>query len=340
MTTGRNVMLVGDAAWTLARLPKHSVDCVITSPPYFALRDYGMKGQLGLEESVHDWAANLLAVAEQLARVLKPAGTLWLNLGDSYSRREIHGAEPKSLVLAPERLLLALAERGWTVRNKVVWAKPNPMPASVGDRLTCSWEPIYLLTRSRHYFFDLDAVRIPHTSIRAATKRSRALKSGQASWAGPLAGTQNGLDRLHTSGASGHPLGKNPGDVWRIAQDAHRGHHASFPEALVRTPILAGTPERVCRGCGLAWRRAKISREIGCIALLGSLAQDCSCRAGYAPGLVLDPFMGSGTVGVVAMQLGRDWLGIELSPDFARLAEARIRGVPTPRDVLVGQEAA
>lgn len=323
--TVRNVILVGDAREQLRRLPAVSVDCVVTSPPYFALRNYGVRGQLGLERSVLEWLGNLLCVIEEVARVLKPAGTLWLNLGDSYSRREAQGAPPKGLVLAPERLLLALAARGWTVRNKVVWAKPNPMPASVRDRLTSSWEPVYVLTRSRHYFFDLDAIREPHRSVRSAGGR-RLRGTRPPAWAGPLAGTQSGLDVLHAHGLPGHPLGKNPGDVWTVPAGRGRGgHHATFPEALLRRPILAGTPERVCVACGLAWERARIGRVVGRLALLGALAPVCLCGAAHRPGVVLDPFMGSGTVSVVAESLGRDWVGIELNPRFAEQAERRIR---------------
>lgn len=253
----RNVVLVGDALDHLRTLPDRSVDCVITSPPYFALRNYHVAGQIGLEASVHEWVARLVAVVDELARVLKAEGSLWLNLGDSYSRHERYGAPAKSFLLGPERLLLSLAQRGWIVRNKVVWAKPNPMPASVTDRLMASWEPLYLLVRSRQYFFDLDPIRAPHRTERRARRRGpeprRPGSSRPAEWAGPLAGDQSGLDRLKASGVPGHPLGKNPGDVWTVGKSNFRGgHHATFPEALVERPLLATCPERVCVTCGQA----------------------------------------------------------------------------------------
>jgi site-specific DNA-methyltransferase (adenine-specific) len=327
----RNTILVGDALDHLHRLPASSVDCVITSPPYFALRNYQVAGQIGLEASVHDWVAHLVAVVDEIARVLKPEGSLWLNLGDSYSRHDRFGAPPKSFLLAPERLLLALAERGWIVRNKVVWAKPNPMPASVTDRLTASWEPMYFLVRSRRYFFDLDAIRVPHRSRLRRSGRRRGPKprrpnSGRpAAWAGPLAGDQSGLDRLKASGVPGHPLGKNPADVWMMAKSSFRGgHHATFPEALVERPLLATCPERVCAACGQAWRRQRLLTSLGSLAVRGELRPTCGCRAGWQPGLALDPFLGSGTTAVVAERLGRNWLGVELSPDFAAVAEDRI----------------
>ena len=160
----RNRVLVGDARQALARMPAAYVDCVITSPPYFQLRDYGIDGQIGLEASVNQWVDELRLVARGLARVLRPTGSLWLNLGDTYARRESFGGPRKSLLLAPERLLLALAADGWIVRNKIVWAKTNPMPHSVTDRLSNSYEVIYFLTRQPNYFFNLDAIRVPHRS--------------------------------------------------------------------------------------------------------------------------------------------------------------------------------
>src|SRR2546421_7822632 len=214
----RNVVLVGDARRRLKELPTGSVDTVITSPPYFLLRNHRVGGQLGLEPSVQEWVANLSAVFDEVARVLKPAGSLWLNLGDSYARKVEHGAPPKGLVLAPERLLLALAEHGWLVRNKVAWCKPNPLPASVGDWLTCSWEPLYFLVRGRFYFFDLDAIRVPHRSLRSGrSHRPPRLRTEPPAWSGPLAGTQAGLERMKARDLVGHALSKNPGDVWTIA---------------------------------------------------------------------------------------------------------------------------
>jgi site-specific DNA-methyltransferase (adenine-specific) len=144
----RNLVLVGDARTQLLQLPTASVDTVVTSPPYFALRNYEVRGQLGAEASIHGWVENVAAVVREVARTLKPSGSLWLNLGDSFSRHGRYGARPKSLLLGPERLLLRLVDDGWIVRNRVAWTKPNPMPSSVGDRLTCAWEYMYFLVRS------------------------------------------------------------------------------------------------------------------------------------------------------------------------------------------------
>jgi hypothetical protein len=170
----RNVILVGDAGQQLRMRPSGSINCVITSPPYFLLRDYDAHGQIGLEQTVELWVDKLAAVMAEVGRVLADHGTVWLNLGDSYSRHTRYGGPPKSLLLGPERLLLALSADGWIIRNKIAWAKTNPRPASVGDRLTCTWEPLYLLVRQRRYFFDLDAIRVPHRSAPGRQRRGRS----------------------------------------------------------------------------------------------------------------------------------------------------------------------
>ena len=255
----RNQILLGDATARLNKLPTNAIDCVVTSPPYYALRDYGVSGQIGLEDSVEGWVSSMRRVMAEVARVLKPAGSVWLNLGDSFSTHPRYGASPKSLLAAPERLLLALMDDGWIARAKVVWAKPNALPNSVADRLNLDYEVIYFLVRSPRYFFDLDAIREPHRS--RASRRQQEPSTGVPSWAGPLAsGSQDGLRRDRTE--PGHPLGKNPGSVWRIATRGFRGpHFATFPEALIRRPILSTCPEAICIRCGLPWkRRVEVAR--------------------------------------------------------------------------------
>lgn len=318
-TLPRNTILHGDVTARLQLLPSASVDCVITSPPYFQLRDYGVPGQLGLEPTVTDWVEGQRTVMRELARVLKSSGSLWLNLGDSFSRGPRFGAPTKGLLLAPERLLVALAADGWIVRGKIIWAKPNPMPSAVADRLTSAYEVVFFLVRSPHYFFDLDAIRLPHRGPNGA--------------AGPLAG-------------------KNPGDVWTIPTHGFReAHFATFPPALVRRPLLAGCPEMVCTVCGQPWRRqvtihridehpaastrvgdrfvARFSGRWSTVRRIGELVP-CGCGAPARPGVVLDPYFGSGTVGVVARQHGRDWLGIELNPAYAAIARRRLELEPHP----------
>jgi DNA modification methylase len=320
----RNQILVGDARGVLARLPAHSVDCVVTSPPYFRLRNYQNDRQLGLETHVDDYVRELLGVTRKLARALKPGGSLWLNLGDTFSRNVAQGATEKSLSLVPERVALALCRDGWILRNKVIWAKANPMPTSVRDRLSCTHEVVYFFVRESRYFFDLDAIRTSHASGLTRPAKKRSSWSVPEAWRGPSVGSHTGLDRLKAKGLVGHPLGKNPGDVWKLATAGYRGaHHAVFPEKLVERPLLATCPEKVCVRCGRPWIRDAY-KTLGHLAVAGQLRADCSCNAATRPGIVLDPFIGSGTVAAAATRLGRHWLGIELNPAFASLANERL----------------
>jgi site-specific DNA-methyltransferase (adenine-specific) len=322
----RNRVIVGDAVEQLRQLPTASIDMVLTSPPYFRLRDYQIEGQLGLEGHVEQWVNGLRAVAHEAARVLVPTGSLWLNVADTYSTHARQGAAKKSLLLGPERLALVLLETGWIVRNKIVWQKANPMPSSVRDRLTCSWEAIYVFVRQPDYFFDLDSVRQPHTSSAPSKlKPNHQQPPTREVWRGPNGDDASGLDFMKARGIVGHPLGKNPGDVWKLASSNYRGaHHATFPVNLAERAIAAGCPEARCGNCRLPWKRRTI-RSLGGTAVRGALGPTCSCSAPSEPGMVLDPFFGAGTTAVAAEQLHRDWLGIELNPDFAELAERRIQ---------------
>lgn len=342
----RNTVLLGDARTRLQELPAASIDCCVTSPPYYALRDYFVPGQIGLESSVDDWAKDLTAVMAEVGRMLKPAGSLWLNLGDSFSRHPKFGAPAKSLLAAPERLLLALMADGWIVRGKVIWSKPNPLPNSVADRLNMTYEVVYFLVRQPRYFFDLDAIREPHRS--SAGRPDTTADRETPAWAGPLAsGSQAGLRRARAEGEPGHPLGKNPGSVWVIPTKGFRGpHFATFPPDLIRRPILATCPEAICTRCGRPWRRRVTVTRIPVgpqsrqprprdryvmrfkdrwhtVRNVGELIP-CGCNAPTVPGLVLDPFMGAGTVGIVAEKLGRDWLGVEISEVYRDMALQRI----------------
>ena len=321
----RNQILHGDATAVMQTLPSGSVDQIVTSPPYFRLRDYQVSGQLGLEPTVDDWVSNLLPVATQAARVLTPTGTLWLNLGDSFSTHTREGAERKSLLLAPERVALALVEQGWILRNKIVWAKTNTTPTSVRDRLATKYEVIYLFAREPRYYFDLDQIRQPHTSRPPKRRDAPRPKRARPRWLGPNSDGDGGLAALHAAGLRGHPLGKNPGDVWSIGVSSYRGaHFATYPPALVQRMLLAGCPERRCQRCRAPWI-ARVIRN-GAQAERAPPGPSCDCNAPPEPGLVLDPFMGAGTTALVARELGRDYFGIELNPDFVALATKRLEG--------------
>ncbi len=321
----RNTVLPGDAATVLGGLLPESVDAVVSSPPYAGgVRDYGTPGQLGQEASVAEYVGNLRAVTRGVRRVLKPAGSLWLNLGDAYARTTTSGVPKGSLLLAPQRIALALSADGWWVRNVVVWQKPNPLPCSAPDRLSPTYEVVLFATKERRYYFDLDAIRVPHRSAGRAG-RPRAAEAARR-----YQGGNSGLGALKAAGRVGNGRGKNPGDVWTLPTARDRsGHQATFPEGLVEPSILATCPERICVQCDRPW-----SRPVRVVTLhsaegerhvrkAGELER-CDCFAPSRPGVVLDPFFGTGTVGLVAERLGRDWLGIELNPAYARLAEERL----------------
>ena len=224
---------VGDAEQVLRGWPSGFVDLCVTSPPYFQLRDYGHQDQIGLEETPEEYIRRLVAVLEQAGRVLRPGGSLYLNLGDTY--------RGKSLLGIPWRVATELTGRGWYLRNAIVWYKPYGLPSAIKDRLTNRYEFVFHLTRSRRYFFTLDPIRIPNTS------RRRRLT-------GPVRRGAQGLNHRPGLLVAGNfipnPKGKNPGDVWTIGPESRpkqyiapgeTTHFAPFPEELVSRPVLAAS---------------------------------------------------------------------------------------------------
>ena len=323
----RNTILLGDVRERLRELPTASIDCAVTSPPYFGVRNYGQEQQLGAEATIHEWVAELRAVCHELARVLRPTGSLWLNVGDTYAQRPSDGATRKSLLLGPARLALALMGDKWIIRNQVIWAKSNPMPSSTPDRLSATHEYFLFLTRSRSYYFNLDAIRVPikTTAHQTTSDPGRTYPPAEARQTWRTVNSNSGLSTMKASGAAGYPLGKNPGDVWTLATAGYRGgHFAVFPITLAERPILTTCPERVCTACGQPWRRERQPHG-GRLLATGPLIPACQCNASWRPGIVLDPFFGSGTVGVAAERHHRDWIGVELNPAYVALAEQRLR---------------
>ncbi|MEV4076641.1 DNA-methyltransferase [Nonomuraea fuscirosea] len=307
----------GDACQVLAEMPAGSVDCIVTSPPYWGLRHY-CDGQYGQESTIWAYVDTLRATFTEARRVLADDGTCWLNLGDVYAANSdgcARGADfnprqpsvrpkarqsvpPKNLLGMPWRVAFALQDDGWILRNAIVWHKPNAMPQSIRDRLANRYELIFLLVKQRHYRFDLDPIREPYTGDRPITRRARSggNKPNSISTAWPpsgkyghgAAGPRHGAAMCPTGSrhAAAHPSGRNPGDVWSISTRPLRAaHFAAFPIDIPLKAIAAG------------------------------------CRPG---GKVLDPFMGSGTTGIAARQLGRTFAGIELNADYCDLARTRI----------------
>lgn len=291
-----------EALTALRSLPDGCIRTCVTSPPYWGLRDYGHDGQLGLEATPDEYVANLVAVFREVRRVLSDDGTVWLNLGDSYSdgtrdhnsfRRDkahVHapgtrssGLPPKNLVGIPWRVALALQADGWYLRQDIIWHKPSPMPESVRDRCTKAHEYIFLLSKSARYYFDAAAIAEPATGRASGNKRRKPASArgvpvdDQGKTVGDVAGS------FPWAGSST----RNRRDVWTIPTKPFPGaHFATFPPTI---------PEL-------------------CI------------RAGSAEGdTVLDPFAGSGTTGDVALRLKRHFIGVEINPDYASMVTDRIR---------------
>lgn len=269
----------GDVREVLAEFPTESVHCVVTSPPYWGLRDYGVEGQLGLEPTPEGYVERMVAVFREVRRVLRKDGTLWLNMGDCYAasagtdrkptslsgpdvpsgranrsqpeRRTTGALKPTNLVGMPWRLAFALQADGWWLRSDIVWSKPNPMPESVTDRPTKSHEYVFLMPRSERYFYDAEAIREGDQG----TDHPRSVLDGQPSLE-PSNGIFSPPRGLRTTeGRNGY--GRNKRSVWTIANQPYpEAHYATFPEKLVEPCILAGTSERgCCPECGAPWER-------------------------------------------------------------------------------------
>ena len=305
-------IFIGDARKRLAELPAGSVRTCITSPPYFGLRDYGEANQIGLEATPDAYVAEMVLLFREVWRVLADDGTLWLNLGDSYSgsgkgpagnlgakhdeRNMEHtkasgnvpiGLKSKDLIGIPWRVAFALQADGWYLRSDIIWAKPNPMPESVRDRPTKSHEYVFLLSKSAKYFYDHDAVREKGVmtagdsagSVQRDTQETHGLGGGNG-------GINQAKAKLAQELAEKGYSTRNRRDVWTITTKPFKGaHFAVMPEALVEPCILAGSEEG---------------------------------------DTVLDPFTGSGTVAVVALRHGRNFVGTELNPEYGEIAKDRI----------------
>ena len=312
-------------------LPPESVQCVVTSPPYFGLRDYGVEGQIGLEETPEEYVAKLVEVFRGIRQVLRPDGTVFLNLGDSYwnsngfarasaewQRKGRNDApandrklpkhdilKVKDLIGIPWRVAFALQADGWYLRSDIIWHKPNPMPESVADRPTRAHEYIFLLSKSPKYYYDADAIKEPVTR--------RAIASGKRG----AVGVSKRNDAPDVAVAT-----RNKRSVWTIAtQPFPEGHFATFPEKLVEPCILAGTSPQACPVCRAPWKRAAES-ELG-------WQPTCTCENNDGSGkcIVLDPFAGSGTTLLVAERLGREGVGIEINPEYVEMAKRRLSNV-------------
>jgi len=319
-------ILVGDCRARLAELEAESVHTVVTSPPYWGLRDYGAEEQIGLESSPEAFVAELVEVFRAVRRVLRADGTVWLNLGDTYiggrtgrsgtsavvssrnhdaasaayrtrggkAHRSAPGLKPKDLVGIPWRVAFALQADGWWLRSEVIWHKTNPQPENVYDRPTRAHETVFLLSKSKRYYYDADAIRTPLKPKTLTTYGTKRRSKGTDAM-GRVRAHNISRDvpvRKPRVNEAGEPVGANRRTVWTIPQTPFAGaHFATFPADLAEPCVLAGAPP---------------------------------------DGVVLDPFAGSGTTLEVALRLGRRAVGIEVQPDYAAMIEERLRGVQYP----------
>ncbi len=312
-----NKIYQGDALEVLKTFPDESINCVMTSPPYWALRDYGIDGQLGLEKTFEEYINKLCNVFDEVKRVLKKDGTCWVVIGDTYSagggkaveqsaKRQSAidtGAYPdyspnsklrskmgKSLVMIPFRFAIEMVNRGWILRNTIIWHKPNCMPSSVKDRFTVDFEYIFFFVKSKKYYFEQQFEEHLTEEGKLRNKNREGKSKGY-----PFGNRFSDGKRTFYG-----EQGRNKRAVWQVTTKPFKeSHFAVFPPDLIETPIKAGCPEN---------------------------------------GIVLDPFMGSGTTGLSALKQNKRFIGIELNPEYIKIAEARIK--PYLKQIQLNSEEA
>lgn len=306
----KNYLLNGDCLTELEKIPSSSVDTIVTSPPYYGLRDYGIEGQLGLEDSVQVYIDKLVSIFKSCKRVLKDDGTLWLNLGDSYwsgknrngyewnnnlgkgenymlrtGGKNNFGLKQKDLMGMPWRIAFALQQDGWYLRSDIIWDKTNCMPEAVKDRPTKSHEYIFLLSKSKYYYYDFEAIKEDCINGDSSFPRGSKGVIGNKH-KGNRKNEKNNENEINKSKILKK---RNKRTVWRVATSHNKNiHFATFPGSLIEPCILAG------------------------------------CKSG---GIVLDPFMGSGTVAKKAIELGRNYIGIEINPEYIKVINDKLSNV-------------
>jgi len=303
-----------DALKGLQNMKAESIDCVVTSPPYWGLRDYGVKGQIGLEKTFEEYIHKLMLIFDEVKRVLKTTGTVWVNLGDTYGGSNCGYGQsenssgfqnvvkqkyyptsngkplaskifPKSLIGIPYRFVLAMIDKGWMLRNTIIWQKPNAMPESVRDRFTNDFEYLFFFTKSKQYHFKQQYEDFLSNEYDMERMR-KGRKEYDGKWKGNTNKKEHKIRARQSAFVAGNAEGRNKRTVWEINTKPFKdAHFAVFPEELITIPIKAGCPKN---------------------------------------GIVLDPFMGSGTTAVVAQKLGRKFIGLELKPAYIKIANKRI----------------
>lgn len=305
-----NHIYTTDALKGLQQLKAESTDCVVTSPPYWGLRDYGVKGQLGLEKTYQQYIGKLIEIFDEVKRVLKSTGTVWVNIADTYGgsncgygqKENSSGLQnvakqkyyptsngkpvaskifPKSLIGIPYRFALAMIDKGWILRNTIIWQKPNAMPESAKDRFTNDFEYLFFFSKSKKYYFEQQ-----YEDFLSNEYDMERMRKGRKEYSGKWSGKKQRIRSRKSAFVAGHAKGRNKRAVWEINTRPFKdAHFAVFPEQLIETPIKSGCPKG---------------------------------------GIVLDPFMGSGTTAIVAQKHGRKFIGLELNLKYVKIAGKRI----------------
>ena len=297
-----NIIHIGDNLFHLTNIPDNSVDMCVTSPPYYNLRDYKNSGQIGAENTVKDFVENLCKVFDEIHRILKPTGSCWVNIGDTYDK--------KKLLQVPSRFEIAMCDRGWHLRNEIIWSKPNPQPISSKDRFWGNHEKFFWFVKDvKKYYFNRDAILVPQAEIsirrmfsknnmskrkdfNATSKEGFAISSNSQDKHYARMREEMGIDKEFNYEElikSGKCPTRPEFDTWNVPSVTYKGaHFAVYPPELIEKPILSCCPEQ---------------------------------------GIVIDPFMGSGTTGEVAKLNNRKYIGLELNPEYAILANERISKV-------------
>lgn len=374
----------GDCLKLLKALPDESINCVVTSPPYWALRDYGVEGQLGLEPTFQEYINKLCDIFDEVKRVLRKDGTCWVNLGDTYwggcggpqswerEERDIKWSEKslknphrkdgtaypdKSLCCIPDRFKIEMINRGWICRNEIIWFKPNCMPSSAKDRFTVDYEKVFFFVKNQKYWFETQYEAYTEPMNRWGGDKLEA--KGKSTW-------DEGTDQntYRDRNMRPNPQGRNKRCVWQVTTKPFKeAHFATYPEELIEPMIKAGCPEFVCNKCGKA--REKIIEKDGRIrqhwapgtdkktemakgkhGVTSTLVTgyknvykeigltDCGCNTGFTGGIVLDPFFGSGTTGLVALKQNKKFIGMELNQEYINIATKRLKPILSQKKIF------
>lgn len=300
-----NIVYNSECLSGLKELPANSINCCVTSPPYFGLRDYGNDLQIGIEKTPEEYIKKLVDVFREVYRVLKDDGTLWVNIGDSYTRvKQCTGCKPKDLIGIPWMLAFALRADGWYLRQDIIWHKPNPMPESVKDRCTKAHEYIFLLSKSKRYYFDSESIKQV-----AVTKENRP------------SGVQRNREYNYNSKENNYPM------AYRKQFVGGRKRKFQLNE---NDPMFRSSTDRVYVPSGKANKRSVWSvctsafKDAHFAVFPPSLIVDCIKAGCPEDGIVLDPFMGAGTTAIVARKLNRNYIGFELNTDYVGIANNRL----------------